>query len=89
MDPAFLVKLSLEADKQRWICDFTLQYEVYRAAPQGLVEDHNSAKLNNYLLSNCLNREKHSWVVFLFKQTDESVSWSSSGCYCSVTHAHE
>ncbi len=56
MDPAVLVKLSLEADKQRWICDFTLQYEVYRAAPLGPVEDHNSAKLNNYLLSNCWNK---------------------------------
>lgn len=56
MDPAVLVKLSLEADKQRWICDFTLQYEVHRAAPLGLVEDHNSAKLNNYLLSNCSNK---------------------------------
>lgn len=56
MDSAFPVKPSLEADKQRWICDFALQYEVYRSALLGLVEDHNSAKLNNYLLSNHSNK---------------------------------
>lgn len=51
----FLLSLSLEADKQRWICYFTLQYD---AAPLGLIEDHNSSKLNNYLLSNYSNKQE-------------------------------